>query len=623
MDKKVTKEINIDKLKKEIENLNIERDIQNILRKNSTRQESNKNTYKNSKKSFANTLNNRKEKKGTKNGNYNKKSEDNKKRIALIQELDYLRNNYINKFIEESKKRNDTEAKNKIELGGEEYKKKVELVIKKAEEELNTYIQKLESVELKNKELAGNIDMIQKHKNILHTQLQDAEIAINKINKKHEIYKDLKPYYEEIIKEFNINQDNYRSKDKILSDDMKIRRKEAANFNEEIEERREKIKKLMELKKNEDFDNRKMNEEISSDLREIELKNRNIEDEYNIKFMKIKQEIDSLYEYKEENIKIRNAFVTIYNLFFPKLYLERDLNIHPKGIDLIKMDYTPKVYDTDEVVKYIYLMLKNSNEETTGLLLREIVSYCNMMLRNTIQGYEKTYYEPLSTVKQIEALITSKEKQNEELKKIINSYTQSNEENQEKINKLELEIKRIEKMHEILHNKMRDFYKKNKKDLNDNISKSLNEEINSDLEKIQDDKKSKLSKIETLVSPINKNRSKETNFFRTKTEFYKKADKDKDKIRYYSGHLKIDFSQGVQQLVDHANRLFFYQAHLNLKPREPGVYIKAQNRMKKKLKRLKKMEQNNDKFSSVEKAVVNTVNNHIDTLLTELNSLSH
>ena len=66
-----------------------------------------------------------------------------------------------------------------------------------------------------------------------------------------------------------------------------------------------------------------------------------------------------------------------------------------------------------------------------------------MMLRNTIKGYEKTYYEPLSTVKQIEALITWKEKQNEELKNIINSYTETNDKNQDKINKLELEIKRI------------------------------------------------------------------------------------------------------------------------------------------------------------------------------------
>ena len=459
--------------------------------------------------------------------------------------------------------------------------------------------------------------MIQTHKNILEIQLKDAEIAIHKINKKFEIFNDLKPYYEELLKEFSIDKDNYKSKDKILSTDMKKRRKEAEEFNGEINEKREEIKKLMEVKKSEDFNNRKMNEEISSDLREIELKNRNIEEEYNIKFMKIKQDIDSLYEYKEENIKIRNAFVSIYNLFFPKLYLERDLNMHPKGIDLIKTDYTPKTYETEEVVKYIYLMLKNSTEETSGLLLREIVSYCNMMLRNTVKGYDKCYYEPLSTVKQIETLITNIENQNEELKEIINSCSQKNDENQEKINKLELEIKRIEKMHEILHNKMRDFYKKNKKYLNENNSESV---VYQDTDKNKNKKKEekKILDIDDFVSPTNINVRKEKYL---KTDINK--NEEKDRKRYFSHTLKNDFSQGVQELVEHVNRLFFYQTHLNMKPREAGVYIKAHKRMKQKLKRLKKMEQSNNKFSSVEKAVVNNLNEHIDTLLTELKSLSH
>ena len=39
MDKKVTKPLNIDKLKKEIEKINIERDIQNILKRTNFRQD--------------------------------------------------------------------------------------------------------------------------------------------------------------------------------------------------------------------------------------------------------------------------------------------------------------------------------------------------------------------------------------------------------------------------------------------------------------------------------------------------------------------------------------------------------------------------------------------------------
>ena len=607
MDKKVPKPLNIDRLQRDLEHLNVERDIHNILRKNKYKIDSN-------------SKNKQKEASENNKSIYKLSSEENKKKNQLLHELDYLRNNYINRFVEESKKKTDAEAKNSIPLEGENFKKKVDLVIKKAEEELKSYIQKLESLEEKNKDLADNINMVQNHKNYLETQLKEAEISINKINKKYEIFNDLKPYYDELIKEFDIDKETYNPKDKLLSSDMKKRRNEAANFDGEINERRDRIKKLMEIKKSEDFDNRKLNEEISSNLREIELKNRNIEDEYNDKFMKIKQDIDSLYEHKEENIKIRNSFVSIYNLFFPKLYLERDLNINPKGIDLQKTDYTPKTYETDEAVKYIYLMLKNSTEETTGRLLREIVSYCNMMLRDTVKGYDKKSYEPLSTVKQIEALITSIENQNSELKSIIDSYTKINDKNQERINELELEIIRIEKMHEILHSKMRDFYKKNQKDIKKSPIKSTikdsKKELPLNLDNIDKIKKSNISKLTNLISQESKVKKKEHNLFRTKTEA------DTDKSKYLTHSMNIDLPQGVQQLVEHANRLFFYQAQLNMRPRETGVYVQAHKRMKQKLNKLQKIEQNGDRFSSLEKAAVNTVNDHIDNLIAGLEVLN-
>ena len=612
MDKKVTKPLNIDRLQRDLEHLNVERDIHNILRKNKYKIDSNtKNTNSNRQKDSPENRNNV----------YKLSSEENKKKNQLLQELDYLRNNYIKNFVEDSKKKTDAEAKKSIPLEGENFKKKVDLVIKKAEEELKSYIQKLASLNEKNKDLTDNINMVQNHKNYLEAQLKEAEISINKINKKYEVFNDLKPYYDELIKEFDIDKESYNPKDKLLSSDMKRRRNEAAHFDDEINERRDRIKKLMEIKKSEDFDNRKMNEEISSNLREIELKTRKIEDEYNDKFMKIKQDIDSLYEYKEENIKIRNAFISIYNLFFPKLFLERNLNKKPKELDLQKIDYTPKTYETDEVVKYIYLMLRNSTEETTGLLLREIVSYCNMMLRNTVEGYDKKCYEPISTVKQIEALITSKENQNKELKSIIDSYTKINDKNQERINELELEIKRIEKMHEILHNKMREFYKKNKKDLKESPIKSTikgsKQELPLDLDNIDKAKKNNISKLTNLITQESKVRKKENNLFRIKAEAYT------DKNRYFSQSANIDFSQGVQQLVEHANRLFFYQAQLNTRPKEEGVYIQAHKRIKHKLNRLQKIEQNIDRFSCLENIVVNSVNDHIDNLIAGLEALNH
>ena len=595
MDKKVTNELNIEELQNDLNKYNTEKEMLNLLTETHYEE---KNAY----------MKNAKKKKGTK--------EEIKGRNQFLEELDFLRNIYINQFIEESLKRNDMNAKNFIPTHTKNFKEKVGLIIKKAEEEYKSYKQKLESIQLKNNELKRNINIVESHKNILFNQLQDAEESISKINKKYNIFNELKPYYNDLITEFNIDPTTYKPKKKLLSDDIRQRRKEAGKFSEEINKAREKIREIIEKKKVEDLNNRKTNEKISSDLKEVEIKNRNIEEEYNKKFSKLKEEISFSYEFKEENFLLRNTLVSIFNLFYDKLYLERDLNKNPKGIDLAKEDYTPKTYDTNEIIKYIYLMLKNSTEDSTGLLLREIVSYCNMMLRDTQKGPDKVYYEPISTVKQIEKLITKIEIQNKDLKDKINTYTKINEENQNVINNLLKEINRVEKMSEILHNRMRDHYKQNQKE-----KKKKKENYNTfdgkDKKLIKKEQKRETNKIYDFQNIINKNKILEKKFMKIKA----KLDKQKDVIEDKNKNIKTDYSQGIGELVAHTNRLFFYRTNLYIKPKEVNLYMKAYKRMKKKLKNLKKVEPNKNNYISLENVVFNTVNGRINNLIGGLKTL--
>ena len=595
MDKKVTNELNIEELQNDLNKYNTEKEMFNLLTETNYEE---KNAY----------MKNAKKKKGTK--------EEIKGRNQFLEELDFLRNIYINQFIEESLKRNDMNAKNFIPTHTKNFKEKVGLIIKKAEEEYKSYKQKLESIQLKNNELKRNINIVESHKNILFNQLQDAEESISKINKKYNIFNELKPYYNDLITEFNIDPTTYKPKKKLLSDDIRQRRKEAGKFSEEINKAREKIREIIEKKKVEDLNNRKTNEKISSDLKEVEIKNRNIEEEYNKKFSKLKEEISFSYEFKEENFLLRNTLVSIFNLFYDKLYLERDLNKNPKGIDLAKEDYTPKTYDTNEIIKYIYLMLKNSTEDSTGLLLREIVSYCNMMLRDTQKGPDKVYYEPISTVKQIEKLITKIEIQNKDLKDKINTYTKINEENQNVINNLLKEINRVEKMSEILHNRMRDHYKQNQ---NEKLIKKENYNTfdGKDKKLIKKEQKRETNKIYDFQNIINKNKILEKKFMKIKA----KLDKQKDVIEDKNKNIKTDYSQGIGELVAHTNRLFFYRTNLYIKPKEVNLYMKAYKRMKKKLKNLKKVEPNKNNYISLENVVFNTVNGHINNLIGGLKTL--
>ena len=595
MDKKVTNELNIEELQNDLNKYNTEKEMFNLLTETNYEE---KNAY----------MKNAKKKKGTK--------EEIKGRNQFLEELDFLRNIYINQFIEESLKRNDMNAKNFIPTHTKNFKEKVGLIIKKAEEEYKSYKQKLESIQLKNNELKRNINIVESHKNILFNQLQDAEESISKINKKYNIFNELKPYYNDLITEFNIDPTTYKPKKKLLSDDIRQRRKEAGKFSEEINKAREKIREIIEKKKVEDLNNRKTNEKISSDLKEVEIKNRNIEEEYNKKFSKLKEEISFSYEFKEENFLLRNTLVSIFNLFYDKLYLERDLNKNPKGIDLAKEDYTPKTYDTNEIIKYIYLMLKNSTEDSTGLLLREIVSYCNMMLRDTQKGPDKVYYEPISTVKQIEKLITKIEIQNKDLKDKINTYTKINEENQNVINNLLKEINRVEKMSEILHNRMRDHYKQNQ---NEKLIKkeNYNSFDGKDKKLIKKEQKRETNKIYDFQNIINKNKILEKKFMKIKA----KLDKQKDVIEDKNKNIKTDYSQGIGELVAHTNRLFFYRTNLYIKPKEVNLYMKAYKRMKKKLKNLKKVEPNKNNYISLENVVFNTVNGRINNLIGGLKTL--
>jgi len=131
MDKKVTNEINKSELHNDLKNKNTEKDMKNLI----TEVNKDKPKKKQRKK---------------------EERKERKEKNQFIEELEFLRNIYINQFIEESIKRNDMNAKNFIPMHTKDFKEKVGLIIKKADEEFNSYKQKLESIELKNSELQRN-----------------------------------------------------------------------------------------------------------------------------------------------------------------------------------------------------------------------------------------------------------------------------------------------------------------------------------------------------------------------------------------------------------------------------------------------------------------------------------
>ena len=136
MDKKVTNEINIAKLENDLNNLDVEKDIKHFAT------EINHEEISSNKKCPRKKSN---------------KKEESKEKNQFLEEIDFFRNTYIDHFIEESLKRADVYAKNFIPDHTKDFKQKVGLIVKKADEEYKSYKQKLESIELKNNELRRNI----------------------------------------------------------------------------------------------------------------------------------------------------------------------------------------------------------------------------------------------------------------------------------------------------------------------------------------------------------------------------------------------------------------------------------------------------------------------------------
>ncbi len=555
-----------------------------------------------------------------------------KLREPLSNDLEFLINDYMRKFYETTYKKSKLDLQKSLDQNKKEYKMQAKLILRKADDELSLHKQNLENIKLRNIELKENIKSFSDQLHHLQIQLKDAESSVIKIKDKYKVFNRLKKYYDELLFEFNVTEDDVKTQNKKISQDMKNRRKEANDCKEQIIQKREQIKNLLEKKHQTDLENRQKNEQISNDLFDLEIKNRSVEDEYNKKVDQLKQNIDYQSYLKEENIKIRNEFVTIFNIFYPTLFLEKDIIKNPKGIDLQKIDYSPKTYDMDEVVKYIYLMLKNSTEHTSGLLLREVVSYASMMLRNYVPSFDQTKYEPVSTTIEIEKLINEVVKENKELKNVINVTKKENEKDEKDIQDLELKIKRVEKMQELTHNQMKSLiYDKDKnfidnknknKALYNNLilqkSKNKNYIINKSVDNKNFAKNKNKQNFDDYDSDDNnnKNKNKYLNYsdIEEEEEYLKKQRELKIKEEQKKKDISA-FEQTVRGLIDHANRLFFYQAHLNNKPKEMGVYKNAHKRIQDKINRLKKIEGKSNLFCSVEKFAVNNVYKHLDGLV--------
>jgi len=509
--------------------------------------------------------------------------------LSHYSELDHLEQKFIELFIEDTKKKTEKEIRATIPQKKIDYENRIKLVLAKAEKEVITYNEKYKTLEKKNLELKNKIKMLIMQKKGLYKDLEAAELTKSQIHKKYELFSKLKPYYDKLVFEFNIKNKDIEKKEFDLKKDVKDRKIIANEVGSELKEKIENIIDLKNNMKEEQKYNKKYNEDLYDRFTNLENRNKLIEEEYKKKIADIQQDIFYNQSLQKQNDLIQNSFISIYNLLYKNLNLQRDIIENPKNINLIKSDYTPQTYITEEFMRYINLMLINSTDESCGLLLREIASYANMMLRESVEGFDKTKYEPIKTVHEIEKYINKVKKENKSLNYDIEKIKKENSKENEYIEKIKKQIEQINKMYDILHNTIKMIY--TTKNVDNKIKKSLSA---NNIDYLGGNGKKK-----SLSQEAN---DKRFIYLRKNLEVKKKVN-------------DIQFQKEFETLVHHTNRIVCYQKQNDIRPKDIGIYVNAHKRMKNKFYKLKKLEEKKNKFLTIESALTSNINEKINKLL--------
>ena len=531
----------------------------------------------------------------------NKKTEENKFIISLARELNQLEESFKKQFFKEIKDKKEDEIKAIIPQKKLDYENRVKLIINKCEKELMYYKDQQKKIEKTNLDLKRNIEMMKKQKKRLYQDLKEAELSIEKINKKYELYIELKPYYEILDFEFNIKEDKSNINNKAEENKYNIEKhftnteNYVADLEKKFKEESEKIREFKNQTIKEEMNNKNSNQKLYNYFIDLEKSGKMKEEEYKNEISKIKEEIHFDKKSQIENEKILNIFISIYNLLYKKLNLQRDLILNPKNIPLLKTDYIPQTYITEEMINYINLMLQNSTEESCGLLLREIVSYANMMLREYDSEFNKKKYDPVKTIEEIETYIKIIKEKNKALNDEVEKIKKENENESDNINNMNKKLKQINIMYEKLHQILKIVYiNSNEKDKKKIIKKSLSEnDFNEN--GVKEEKKDEINNDKRFI------------YLRK----YLEGKKNKN----------IVFEKGMDNFMSHANRLFFYKSKIDIRPKHFGVYVNAHKRIKNKFLRLKKLQENRNKYTNVENAINSNINEKIDKLVFKINTI--
>ena len=530
---------------------------------------------------------------------------------TLQNEINYLKSSSIENFSKEIGKKTDTEIKKYFPEKINDYNLRLQVLINKIEQQYNTYLQKLNNLKEKNIDLKNQIIIMKKEEEKTKNSLYDTNLSIEKLNLKYKIFSDLFPYYNTLLNEFDYDEKDILTPKRIIKD-IKLRKKQEKESQEEINSLINKINEKYSNKYKSALKNRQKIEELSTKLNILEQDNSNNIEELQNKIILLKDKLSSNQKIKNENIKLNNMLISIFNELYNKLNLEREIIKSDSQINLIQNDYTPRTFDMEEIIRYINLMIKNGNESLSDSLLRQLIAFSNMILRN-VRNINQNY-DPKYVILEIEKLIKKDENEENNLKNIIESLKEENEKDEKRIKELNHKIKNYENKYNILMKKFNELF--NEKN---NSKEELKKDDTNNIKQIyQRNKNINFEKQKNLIKLKKNNLKLNDDYFeQTNLKHFPIFRKEKNPLKTHKNLIKLDYIDSTKSLIEHCNRLFLYKSKTsnnNVIHTELTI-----QRLNKKLKKIKNIQNHKFKFDSLEIEVEKKINGSLNRIIKRFN----
>ena len=544
--------------------------------------------------------------------------------------LEQTKNKTIFAFMNEIKHKSNNDLKKLLNEKLNEYQKGSQIIIDKNKKLKDEYKNKYNNILNEKENLINQIQILRKENNKLNEQLKIYHKLIESLQSKFETFNKNKELYDEFLKE-------YPNKNPIeIMKEIKLRENGYLSFLEEYHNCLNKIEEIKLEKNNEHKNNKLIIEDLSNKIYQNELnyKNNNIN---NLKIIEsLKNENNKFKNYKEENINLHKMLFKLYNLLFDNFRLDKNIKINDKFLDIKETDFNPNLFDDNEIVRYIQIMINNMKENNTEKLLRETIAYSNMLIRKYLKNKNDLRYDPVNTFKNLKKIMEFKEDTINKLNDKIKNYEINIKQLEIENKKLKYNIQQLEILQDKILSKSKSAHFIIKNDINDNknnkrpftsfkLKKSINK--NTILKKSFDKAQSSIelqnllpkSFITSQISPQKNYNKNENNFLTPKEKMRFKTlyfSKNNDKLYKTHGYQNlITQLNEFRELIEHTNRLFLYKDRINNKSKLILEQNKnSQRNNSKNKKQLNHSKSQYDYGENVKKKIINKIDNILKKL---------